>query len=221
VGAIVGALVRRYEARMRAGLAAFRAENPRDRPTVLLQTDVSGEELELFGQGEIEAWTEGFPALLAAARRSHQGLDPVLVTTSEWGALVWLGRGGTDVTVPAPQFEWHAKAGVCPGPIADLRHVPHRGRIVTTEERRAREPVYGPEYWRARLASCLARLVRLTELDAPAIILEHEHKLAHSTMAKLDPSDAQAVLRAWPRAARLLERAAGEASPKRGSAKPN
>ena len=85
------------------------------------------------------------------------------------------------------------------------------------------EDVRGRKYWMRRLADRLARLERLVNLDAPEIIVECERKLVRDAIAKLDESDARAVLAAWPRAAGLREpRGAQVPAGKRdGTDKPN
>ncbi len=67
-----------------------------------------------------------------------------------------------------------------------------------------------PEHLRGLLANSLSRLERLTDLDATEVVLEHERRLARSLIAKLEAGDAHAVLRAWPRGAKLLERGSSE-----------
>jgi hypothetical protein len=61
-----------------------------------------------------------------------------------------------------------------------------------------------PEQWREYLANSLYYLERLTDLNAPDCVIEDVRRTARDRMAKLSPGDADAVLRAWPRAAKLL-----------------
>ena len=84
-------------------------------------------------------------------------------------------------------------------------------------------PVYGRKYWMRRLAQRLSRLERLVGLDAPETIVDYERKLVRDAIAELDPSDAKAVLAAWPLAAGYLEpRGAQKTAGKRGGTdKPN
>jgi hypothetical protein len=62
-----------------------------------------------------------------------------------------------------------------------------------------------PEQLREYLANSLSRLEQLTDLNAADVIIEHERQVAHDLIAKLEPSDVDAVLRAWPRGAKLLQ----------------
>ena len=88
--------------------------------------------------------------------------------------------------------------------------------------RKPKPPVYGRKYWMKRMAMRLSRLERLAQLDAPPSIIDNGRKLIRDAMAKLDRSDADAVLAAWPEGARLLEpRAALLAGGKKGTDKPN
>jgi hypothetical protein len=63
----------------------------------------------------------------------------------------------------------------------------------------------GRKQWMRRLSERLARLERLVSLDAPETIVDMERKLVRDAIAELQPSDARAVLAAWPRGARLFE----------------
>lgn len=66
------------------------------------------------------------------------------------------------------------------------------------------DPEPTPEQWRQYLANSLSFLERLTDLNAPECVIEDVRRTARDRMAKLPPSDADAVLRAWPRGAKLL-----------------
>lgn len=66
------------------------------------------------------------------------------------------------------------------------------------------DPEHTPEQWRQYLANSLSFLERLTDLNAAECVIEHVRQTARDRMAKLPPSDVDAVLRAWPRAAKLL-----------------
>lgn len=72
------------------------------------------------------------------------------------------------------------------------------------EEAETMDPELTPEQWRQYLANSLSSLERLTDLDAPESVMEYVRQTARERMAKLSPSDADAVLRAWPRGAKLL-----------------
>ncbi|HEY3819993.1 MAG TPA: hypothetical protein VGL81_22665 [Polyangiaceae bacterium] len=67
--------------------------------------------------------------------------------------------------------------------------------------------------WRAKLAERLTRLGRLLELDAPELIIANERRLVRNAIAELSPSDAQAVLRAWPHLVPLLDAEDANAPP--------
>ncbi len=80
----------------------------------------------------------------------------------------------------------------------------------------------GRKFWMKRLAQRLSHLERFVDLHAPEPILEHAQKLVRDAIAELDPSDARAVLAAWPRAARFHARAEqGGNRNKSGTDKPN
>jgi hypothetical protein len=196
---------------------------PGELPGVHLVTEEDGEVLYFHSRRDVQYWAKGLPEIARAARRDRPGLVPVVIDALRWGALVWLATGNADVATPAPLFEWNEEGGPCPGPsVADLVSVPHRGPVSERRRRPQSEEEPGPEYWRESLAKSLARLVRLTDLRAPIEILQHERRLARERIAKLEPSDAEAVLSAWPRAARLLARhSAASPDPKCGSEKPN
>ena len=67
------------------------------------------------------------------------------------------------------------------------------------------DPEESPEQLREYLANSLSRLERLTDLNAADFLIECERQVALKLIAKLEPNDLDAVLRAWPRSAKLLE----------------
>jgi hypothetical protein len=221
IRAIADALVYRYESRVREGLAAYREQHPRELPAALVTTEVGGEELHFLGRRhDLEGWAKGFPGIVRESLRGPDGFDPVLVDSFEWGALVWLARGKTDVATPPTRYEWHEDAGPCPPSLPDLHWVPHRVQPVPKSRRRP-QPEPTAEEWRASLAKSLSHIVRFVELRAPQPLIDQAMETARSRMAKLEPGDAEAVLRAWPRAARLLSRDWERAHPKPGRERPN
>lgn len=58
-----------------------------------------------------------------------------------------------------------------------------------------------------------------TDLNTVDVIIDHERKHALDLISKLPPSDAEAVLRAWPRGAKLLE--CGSSDSERADNAPN
>ena len=83
------------------------------------------------------------------------------------------------------------------------------------------EETLSPEHLRQLLANCLARLEQLTDLNAGDFLIERERELGRGLIAKLEPSDAEAVLRAWPRGAKLLERGSSDSRAKGCDNRPN
>jgi hypothetical protein len=81
----------------------------------------------------------------------------------------------------------------------------HEWREAIEKQRREREAQRERKEWMGKLAKRLSRLGRLVEVDAPEIIIENEHRMIRDAIAELDSSDADAVLRAWPAQAKLLE----------------
>jgi hypothetical protein len=67
-----------------------------------------------------------------------------------------------------------------------------------------------PEHLRGLLAKSLSRLERLTDMNAADVVVEQERRIARGLIGKLEGSDAKAVMRAWPRGARLLARGSSE-----------
>lgn len=67
------------------------------------------------------------------------------------------------------------------------------------------DPEESPEQLREYLAHSLSRLEQLNDLHAAESLMDHERQVARRLMTKLLPSDADAVLRAWPRGAMLLD----------------
>ncbi|HEX8794519.1 MAG TPA: hypothetical protein VF765_26420 [Polyangiaceae bacterium] len=222
VRAIADALVSRYEASARAALTAFRQEYPRAPPAVHLSTEVDGEELHVVHRRDLDPWVQSFPALLREAQKGLPGFDPMVVDACGWAALVWLATGTNDAAKPAPRFEWAKEVESRPGtPLPDLVHVPHRGEPVPKPRRNAPAPDPGPEYWRGSLAKSLSHLERLVDLRAPEPIIDAARETSRKRIAKLEPGDVEVVLRAWPRAARLLAKGSGEARSKPDADKPN
>lgn len=102
------------------------------------------------------------------------------------------------------------------------RRVP--GRIDTRRYDAAavdREESLSPEHLRELLASSLSRLERFTDLNTVDVIIDHERKHALDLIAKMEPSDAEAVRRAFPRGAKLLERGSSDSRPERDDNRPN
>ncbi|MGH7295187.1 MAG: hypothetical protein ACRELB_09650, partial [Polyangiaceae bacterium] len=81
------------------------------------------------------------------------------------------------------------------------------------QPRRAREPrpaprrrtrLPGRRYWMNCLSKRLSGLERLVDLAAPEPIVEDSRRMVRDAIAELPAADAEAVLRAWPRAAKML-----------------
>jgi len=83
------------------------------------------------------------------------------------------------------------------------------------------EESLSPEHLQQLLANCLSRLEQLTDLNAGDFFIEREREIARGLIAKLEPSDAEAVLRVWPRGAKVLERGSSDSRSKRGDNRPN
>lgn len=71
------------------------------------------------------------------------------------------------------------------------------------------------------LANCLSRLEQFTDLNVGDFFLERERGMARDLIAKLQPSEAEGVLRAWPRGARLLAGGSSDWGSKRDDNRPN
>lgn len=79
------------------------------------------------------------------------------------------------------------------------------------------EESLSPEHLRELLGKSLSR----PDLNTVDAIIEHERKHALDLIATLGPNDAAAVLRAWPRGAKLLERARSDARSKQDGNTPS
>ncbi len=225
VRAAVDALARIHEPSLRKGLAAYRHEHRSVRPCALLRTQVDGDEFMFHERGDVDFWAGSFPGLVEAVRRGPRNLDPVIVDGGPWAALLWLAptsaNASTDIAVPPVRFEW-MEGGTCPGPsLPDLYILPHRLKPPQVRGKPEPEPERGPEYWREKLSKSLSTLITLTEVKAPPSIIEQTRETVRQRMTKLEPGDAAAVLRAWPRAARLLEEVETAKGPPRDDEKPN
>lgn len=222
IGGIVDALVALYGANLRERLAAHRAGHRGAVAVAYMCTDLAGEEISILSPRELECRIAGCPRILEEARKARPGLAPVVVDAYCWAALAWIAVDRADVALPRTDYEWNEGAGPCPAaPVSELCHRSHRirpgrGAAPARDQSRAAHR----REWIERLSTRLARLVRLVDLQAPDPIVENERALVRKAIAELDAGDAQAVLRAWPRAARLLERGAA-ASSKRGPERPS
>jgi hypothetical protein len=76
---------------------------------------------------------------------------------------------------------------------------PRRGKAPPSEP-------MGTAFWMGKLSERLARLKRFKELDAPASIVEQEHRLIREAIAELNPGEALSAMRSWPELVRLFER---------------
>jgi len=83
------------------------------------------------------------------------------------------------------------------------------------------EESLSPEHLQQLLANCLSRLEQLADLNAGDFFIEREREMGRDLIAKLEPSDAEAVLREWPRGAKLLERGSHDSRSKRADNSPN
>lgn len=99
--------------------------------------------------------------------------------------------------------------------------LPHRLKPPQVRGKPEPEPERGAEYWRERASKSLSTLITLTDVKAPPSVIEQTREMVRQRMAKLEPGDAAAVLRAWPRAARLLEKEEAPEGPTRDDEKPN
>lgn len=222
VAGIVDALVALYGANLREGLAAHRARHRGALAVAYLCTDLAGEEIAMLSPRDLECRIAGCPRILEAARKARPGLAPVVVDAHRWAALAWVAVDRADFALPRTDYEWNERAGPCPAaPVSELCHRSHRvrpggGAAPVRDE----SPAAHRREWLERLSTRLARLVRLVDVQAPDPIVENERALVRKAIAELNADDAQAVLRAWPRAARLLDRGAA-ASSKHGPEKPS
>lgn len=224
VRAAVDALARIYDPSARKGLAAYRREHRGVRPCAQLLTQVDGDAFIFHERSDVAFWAESFPGLIKAVRTGPRNLDPVMIHEDRLAALFWLApasaKASTDVAVPPVRFEW-MEGRECPGPsLPDLYILPHRLKPPQVRSPEP-EPEPGPEYWRERLSRSLSALITVTDVKAPPSIIEQTRETVRKRMAKLEPSDAAAVLRAWPRAARLLGKAEAPKVPARDDEKPN
>jgi hypothetical protein len=67
------------------------------------------------------------------------------------------------------------------------------------------EPELTRERLRELLGNCLSRLEQLTDLNAAEFFIDRERRQACGLITVMRASDVDAVLRAWPRGAKLLE----------------
>jgi hypothetical protein len=70
---------------------------------------------------------------------------------------------------------------------------------------RRRTRFTGRKFWMGRLARRLGQLEHLVDIGAPEPIIEDSRRIVRDAIAELAPADAEAVLRAWPRAAKMAE----------------
>ncbi len=178
---------------VRRRLEAFVRDNPRARPVAIVETSETGEEIDVIDWREGYPAVQAFPEILDALRIGRPGLDPVLVYAYDWGALTWRRRADSaDVALPGLQLA--------------VRPQPRHEEYPDPDEDRDYEPdgTPVPSYWRKRLAMRLSRLERLLGLDAPEPIIDSERELVRKAIGLLDAGDAEAVLAAWPTAARFL-----------------
>ena len=66
-----------------------------------------------------------------------------------------------------------------------------------------------------------ANAPRVVDLHAPEVIVEMNRKMVRDAIAMLDTGDARGVLRAWPRAWRMLEQGSPANPAKPAGDKPN
>jgi len=79
-----------------------------------------------------------------------------------------------------------------------------------------------PRYWIERLAMRAARLQRLREIKAPQNIIDQEHRLIGTAIAKLTPEEALAVIaRATDLARHFAREAESGPGPESDAAQPN
>jgi hypothetical protein len=108
--------------------------------------------------------------------------------------VAWAARW-FDVLAPIVFLVWVHDYGIMALPIPDEPPLP-------TPRRRTRYT--GRKFWMNRLSQRLSRHERLAEVGAPEGILQDSADVVRGAIAQLDPRDAEAVLRAWPRAARMV-----------------
>jgi len=99
--------------------------------------------------------------------------------------------------------------------IIELIELERKQRAVRVDRKDGRQTV------RSRAVDSLMRLLDLMDAEAPKAHIAYERSVAKEWIAKLDPTEANALLRKWPRAARALERDEEPKHPKQDREKPN